>query len=117
MHELSLMQEIVDLLRRSAEENSINRITKVNLVVGQMTAALPESLQFAFTALKKEAALLREAELYIEEKEITASCRRCLEQFNPDGPYFRCPNCGGVDVEVIGGRELYIESYEGDGDS
>ena len=28
---------------------------------------------------------------------------------------FVCPACGGADIEVIAGQELYIESFEADG--
>ncbi len=44
MHELSLMQNVLQTVELSAEQHHICRINKVKLVIGQLTMALPDSL-------------------------------------------------------------------------
>jgi len=54
MHELTLMQSVLQTVEQDAAQHGINRINKVKLVIGQLTMALPDSLIFAFEALKPE---------------------------------------------------------------
>ena len=76
--------------------------------------ALPESLQFAFEALTQEE-LFEGAVLEMEEREIICRCSSCQEQFTVDREYrFTCPRCGEQRTEIISGRELFIDYYEGE---
>ncbi|MHB1653116.1 MAG: hydrogenase maturation nickel metallochaperone HypA/HybF [Desulfitobacteriaceae bacterium] len=115
MHEMGLMAEMINILARSARENKIHRITKINLVVGKMSQALPDALQMAFEVYKTEEMFSPLAILEIEERETIAHCTTCEESFPvPDNYQFVCPICLGLRVEIISGRELYIANYEGE---
>ncbi len=116
MHELSIMESVMDTVRKSADELNIHRIEKIKLVIGKMTMALPESLQFAFQALARDE-LFSGAVLEIEERDIICRCGGCQNEFPLKNAYhFVCPGCGSRDLEMIQGNELYIDSYEGDED-
>lgn len=115
MHEMGLMSEMLEVLARSAKENNISQINKVRLIVGKMTMALPEALQMAFEALKPGELFSSSAELEIEVRETKAHCNSCGNEFSVQDNYlFICPSCQGLKVEIISGRELYIESFEGE---
>ncbi len=114
MHELSLMESVVRQLRASAAENDIKKITRVLLVVGKMTMAVPDALQFAFEVLQKEDELLKDAVLEIRDEPIRGECRDCHHVFDIENHEFLCPSCSGPNVKIVGGRELYIDFYEGD---
>jgi hydrogenase nickel incorporation protein HypA/HybF len=116
MHELSIMQSVIDTVSDSARINGITRVNKVKLVIGKLTMALPASLQFAFEAFTHNE-MFNGAVLEIEEREISCECRRCLNRFQIDEDEtccFICPSCGNDQVEITGGRELYIDYFEGD---
>ncbi len=114
MHEVALMSSILDTLRESAVQNGISNITQIKLVVGKFSMALPDSLLFAFEALGQEE-LFMGAVLEIEERDINCICHDCRQSFSLDNDYyFICPNCTGHNTEIISGRELYIDYYEGD---
>lgn len=113
MHELSLMMGVVDLLRKSAAENNIEKITKVMLVVGDMTMAVPDALQFAFESFKDEE-LFHDAVLEIRKEPVRGECKDCHHNFDIKDFNFLCPSCSGPNVRVASGRELYIDYYEGD---
>lgn len=117
MHELSIIQSVVDTVRDCAEKNGLKKVNKVKLVIGKMTMALPDSLQFAFEAIAVDG-MFKDAVLEIEEKDITCECSSCQHHFQIDDAYcFICPNCGHERVDIIGGRELYIDYFEGDDDT
>jgi len=112
VHELALMEGVVRTLERTAEENGLKRITKVRLVVGKFTAALPDSLRFCFSLLTRDS-LLEGAELEIEETEVIGKCRACAREFEVEHS-FRCPACGSQQVDIVQGRELYVDYIEGE---
>lgn len=114
MHELSLVEGMMGIVRESASQNSIQRVTRVKLVIGELTMALPDSLRFAFAALSQDE-LFRGAELEIVELGVICRCEECGSEFRPGDNYvFLCPGCGNGRVVIIQGQELYLDSYEGD---
>ncbi|NPV92621.1 MAG: hydrogenase maturation nickel metallochaperone HypA [Firmicutes bacterium] len=116
MHEIGLIQEVIGLVRASALENGLNRVTRIKLVVGKMTAAKPESLEFAFGALSMSEPWLQGAVLEIEERELVVVCSGCGERQEVHAHRFRCRSCGGQDLIIAEGRELRVESFEGEAD-
>ncbi len=115
MHELSLMQSVVELVKDSAVQNNIARVKKVKLVVGKMSMALPDSLQFAFEAIAATENLLQGAVLEIESTDVLVECQECqIITRIDDGCSFICSNCASTRVEIIQGRELHLDYYEGD---
>ncbi|RDV84704.1 hydrogenase maturation nickel metallochaperone HypA [Ammonifex thiophilus] len=112
MHELSIVQSMMELIQESAAANRVRRVTKVKLVVGQLTLAQPDLLQFAFATLKPDT-IFEEAVLEIEERPLVMRCRQCGETFEPEYIQYACPSCGGR-CEVVSGKELYVDFYEGD---
>jgi len=115
MHELSLMQSVMDILLESAEQNNICKINKVKLVVGRFSMALPDSLQFAFEAIATSEPLLDGAFLEIETRSIICQCLECGKKTELEDSYqFVCSGCESAKVEIIQGRELYLDYYEGD---
>ncbi|HOQ09957.1 MAG TPA: hydrogenase maturation nickel metallochaperone HypA [Syntrophomonadaceae bacterium] len=114
MHELTLMQSVLQTVEQDAAQHGINRINKVKLVIGQLTMALPDSLIFAFEALKP-GTMFSDASLIIEERHAQCTCHSCQQEYKLDDYFqFVCPTCGSTDIEVEGGKELYIDYYEGD---
>lgn len=115
MHELSLVTGMLDMVRNSAEENCINKVNRINLVVGKLSMVMIDSLQFCFEALRDQEPLFQGTELIIEERDAILLCQECGTKFILKSNYsFLCPDCGHANAEMISGRELYVDSYEGD---
>jgi hydrogenase nickel incorporation protein HypA/HybF len=115
MHEFSLVDGVVKQLKTSAAGNGIKEISKVALVVGQMTMAVPDSLQFAFEILRREEPLLKDdAVLEIREEPVVGECKDCQHRYEIQNWEFLCPACSSANIKLVGGRELYIDYYEGE---
>lgn len=115
MHEFSLIESVLGMVKESAAQNSITKVNRVKLVVGKLSMALPDSLHFAFDAIRATEVLFRNANLEIEEKEIMVSCQQCQQTFPMEDRYcFVCPWCSSTAIEIIQGRELYLDYYEGE---
>jgi len=116
MHEFSIMESVLNTVKASAEANRIIKIKKVKIIIGQMAMVVPDSMQFAFEALCNDNELLfKEAELEIEERAVCCLCGNCGNSFSPPDMYtFICPCCQSSQIDIIGGRELYLDYYEGE---
>ncbi len=112
MHELGLIQAVMEEVARVARANKIHRIVKVKLVVGKLNGALPAALQFAFKVMAPET-IFEGAELEIEEVAVRLRCPACDRETVVDEITYWCPVCG-TRAEMVAGKELYIEYFEGD---
>lgn len=115
MHELALIESVMSAVKLNARENNIKKIDKIGLVVGRFANAIPESLEFAFEAVKTQEPIFAGAVLEIKQMPVKCRCHQCGEAFQLEEKLrFVCPRCSGSDIEITGGRELYIDYYEGD---
>ncbi len=113
MHELSLVQSILETVMEQAEIHHLKKIKKVKIVVGEMTSAMPEALQFAFKVLSRDTSASG-AVLEIENRPIKLTCGECHLVFNPEGLKYRCPECISSRTEILEGRELFVDYFKGE---
>lgn len=113
MHEVSLVQALLETVIKSAAANGITRVNRVKLVVGEVHGALPDALEFAFQVLT-EGTVCAGAVLEVERVPLVFRCCACGREFSPQGLSRRCPGCSKNKNDLAGGRELYVDYYEGD---
>lgn len=114
MHETSLMYDVLRTVETSARENNIEEVTYLKLVIGNITTILPDALEFAFDSFRGNPPLAEDAELELDIRKPRASCKECGNQFELQSmDDFACPCCGGYDILLSGGEELYVEYYKG----
>jgi hydrogenase nickel incorporation protein HypA/HybF len=108
MHELALAQAILAIATAHADGA---RICSVEVRVGHLRQVVPDALTFNF-ALVAQGTSAAGAELVIEEVPVSGRCRACGACAQLPGWPLRCPECGALDVEVIGGQELEVSALE-----
>ena len=114
MHELSVTEQILQIVLDHARKAKAKRVSKVNLVFGELTGFVAESIQFYFDVLSKETEA-EKASLSMTRVPATARCQKCKKEFHPGGSGsidWLCPSCGGPVEEIVAGRECYVESIE-----
>lgn len=111
MHELSLAQNIVEIVEQHLRSGGHVHVKSVRVKVGEMANVVPESLTFCFDAVI-EGTPLDGSHLEIEKIPMSCLCRHCREEFEPRGHAFHCPGCGSQEVEIVSGMELNIVGIE-----
>ena len=111
MHELAVTEHILEVVLRHAEEAQAERITRIELVIGDMTSFVDESIQFYFDALSEDT-IARGAELTFRRVPVKIRCRECATEFVPESLNWICPTCGAYAGEIIAGQEFYIDNIE-----
>ena len=57
MHELSVAQNIVEIIQQNIPESEWARVEAVRLKIGEAAGVIPESLEFSFQAIAAESML------------------------------------------------------------
>jgi hydrogenase nickel incorporation protein HypA/HybF len=108
MHELSLSSAVLATTLKHADGR---RVSAINLRIGRLRQVIPDSLEFYFEFVSRET-VCEGARLEMEVIDARLRCRPCGTEWAIEIPAFRCPTCGGSDVEVASGDEFEVESIE-----
>jgi hydrogenase nickel incorporation protein HypA/HybF len=106
VHELSLSSAIVETTLRHAEGRPVR---SVQMRIGALRQVVPESLGFYFGIVTR-GTLAEGAALEAEYVPARLRCQGCGREWSPELPLFRCPSCGGAEVETLAGSEFEIDS-------
>jgi hydrogenase nickel incorporation protein HypA/HybF len=111
MHELSVTQQVLDIAVGKASEAGASTVKSINLVIGDMSSIVDDSVQFYFDLLSRES-IARGAQLNFRRVPMKVRCRKCGHEFTPAGENWLCSQCGEWDIEIIAGKDFYLESIE-----
>lgn len=111
MHELAITQCVLDMALEQAEKHNAGKVTKINLVVGELSGVVEECAQFYFRFLSKDT-IASEATLAFERVPTRARCHDCDFTFALSESDWTCPKCESGSIEIVGGKELYMDSME-----
>jgi hydrogenase nickel incorporation protein HypA/HybF len=113
MHEFSVTRSLVELLKQEADKNNLKTVKRINIRLGKFTGFSPDSIRFYFDILKPDSCL-QEAELNFKEEPIIIKCDNCKKEIQIEEPIMICPECGNPEIELLSGREFFVESIEGE---
>jgi hydrogenase nickel incorporation protein HypA/HybF len=120
MHELSIAQNILDIVDETLsgnlspeEKNNSKKLREVKIKVGELVAVVPESLKFCYECLIEDSPYAH-SKLSVEILPVELLCRNCKHKFHTKENFFVCPQCQSFDIEILQGNELKIDYLEVD---
>jgi hydrogenase nickel incorporation protein HypA/HybF len=108
VHELSIADAIVAIACDHAQGR---RVTSVEVKIGGLRQVVPDALAFAFD-LVAAGTPVEGAQLDVDHVAPRAYCSRCEVESEVTSLPLACASCGRVDVDVVAGDELLVESIE-----
>lgn len=108
MHELGLCTSIVDAIERRAGDRSV---AHVRVRVGKLHHVHPEAFDQSF-AVAAQGTVAEDAAAELVLLPVRAHCSGCDATWECDDIPVACAACGSVQVELVGGDELMLESIE-----
>ena len=111
MHELPVTKSIVETACQKCGEAGLKKITAINVVIGELSSIVGESVEMYFEIVAKDTSA-EDAALNIRRVNAQLECGSCGNKFEHN-KNFNCPACGGESRLIRGtGIEFYIESIE-----
>ena len=111
MHEQSIVESLLAIAIESAEKAKAKKILRIYLVVGELSGVVEKSVDFYFGFLSRDT-IAAGSSLFYNRVPAELRCLNCNAIFAPENQNFHCPNCKEQQIDIIGGRELYIDSME-----
>ena len=118
MHEIGITRDMFNLVLKEAEKAGARRVDKIDLVIGEMTGVMEDSVKFYFDLLSK-GTIVEGAEVSIRMIPPMVLCQNCNKTSKLERKtYWTCPHCEDNSMQIIAGRELMVKSIgvETDGD-
>ena len=88
-----------------------SRITEIRVSIGELTEVVEDALQFAFEALTPGTPA-DGAVLVVNNISARSHCNECGLDYDHDRFQMVCPECGALNVTLLQGKELTIDSIE-----
>jgi hydrogenase nickel incorporation protein HypA/HybF len=104
MHELSLVESILQIVEEYAAKEGFSRVTALRLSFGKLSCVVPQALSFAFEVQSK-GTRAEGAALELEILPAVIHCLACEKDVEIDRFEARCPVCERFDVLLVGGTE------------
>lgn len=111
MHEYGITESLLRIVEDKAKEASATHVSTIHIVIGALTGFVPDSIQFYYETMSK-GTVAEGAVLQFEQLPVKLRCRKCTEVFEPASRDWTCPKCASAEVDIEGGRELYIKEME-----
>lgn len=111
MHEMSLVEAILESLEEMQKQNQWNHISKITLNIGKMRQVIPEVMEFAYKTAT-QGTPLEGSTLEINSVDMEFRCSACSREWGEDEMSFVCPFCGSTEVNMVHGMELEINTLE-----
>jgi len=113
MHEISLVQGMLQQLHDIAREHQKQKVTKITMLIGPLSGIVVESFRFGFDILSKEDELVRQAELVVVIPPVTYRCSACGREEQTDGKRPEC--CTACQEQLLiakDGSDLILQQVE-----
>ena len=111
MHEMSLVEGIVQLVEEAARADGCKKVKAVWLEIGQLAAIEKDALRFCFDAVTR-GGIAEGARLEIVDIPGLGWCMQCESNVAVTALYEPCPICGGYQIQVTGGNEMRVKEFE-----
>jgi hydrogenase nickel incorporation protein HypA/HybF len=111
MHEMSLVEGVLQLIEDAARKDGFTKVTAVWLEIGQLSSVEPEAMAFCFDAVMR-GTVAEGARLEIISVPGQAWCNACNMTVDVPDALGTCPQCGGVDLKVTGGNRMRVKELE-----
>ena len=112
MHEMAILNNVMDVVLKYAQDNNAEEVVEVSLIVGEMRDVVDELMESCFRFLARNT-IAANARLTMTKVPVRAQCGECLLVFpvsvrGAGKP--TCPDCGSTNLRIKAGREFLIDN-------
>jgi hydrogenase nickel incorporation protein HypA/HybF len=115
MHELGIAQDFWAIIKQEAAKSELKIISKIVIVLGEASGIEEDFLVHSLKDHTLPGTIADKAVLEIIKKPLSAKCKTCGKDITKDNmTEFNCPACKSTEIEIISGKETYVQNIEGE---
>ena len=114
MHELGIAKDLFEIIKEKARQKQLIKITKITIKLGVASGIEKDFLEHSFYDHIFPGSFAEGAKIEIVSEPVIIKCKKCHKELNSDKFTVNCPNCNSFDLEIISGKDVYIENIEGE---
>lgn len=111
MHEMSLAENVLQIIEDTAHQQSFTRVKTIWLEIGQLACVEQESLRFCFDVVARDS-IAQHAQLEIIVIPAAGWCELCMQEVPMAALYDACLHCGNYGLKVVRGDSLRVKELE-----
>jgi hydrogenase nickel incorporation protein HypA/HybF len=111
MHELSVTENILEIVKTHAERASAKKVTDIFLVIGQLSSIVDDSVQFYWDLMAGDT-VAEGAKLHFRRLPVIIKCNDCKNTYSPEPDNLACPLCLSEKITIVQGEEFYLEAID-----
>lgn len=109
MHELSVVENIIDLVQQKSTQDKFTQVKKIILEVGELSCISIEALEFCFDVSCKNT-VLQNSILEIINIPGVGYCENCEQKIDYKNLYDPCYICGLYNIKKVSGFDMRVKS-------
>jgi hydrogenase nickel incorporation protein HypA/HybF len=111
MHELVIVEGILNAVVPAAKEHDAKKILSIRLKIGELSGVVPSCIHEYFKVAAR-GTIAEGAEILIDNIPVGIRCKACGYTGELPKRHYRCPACGSADFRIESGREYYVDTIE-----
>ncbi|MFA7400312.1 MAG: hydrogenase maturation nickel metallochaperone HypA [Sideroxydans sp.] len=111
MHEMSLAENVREIIEDASRTQHFQRVKTVWLEVGKLSCVEQDAMRFCFESVMKDT-IADGATLEIVETEGQGRCLQCGNEMQIATLYEACAKCGSYGLQVIAGDAMRVKELE-----
>lgn len=111
MHELSVTESILKIVRDSAQKNQATSVTDITLTIGSFSSIVDDSVQFYWDFVS-QGTICANAKLHFNRVMATLKCLDCGTTYSLIEELTPCPSCSGINITILHGEEFQVDHIE-----
>jgi len=111
MHEMSLAQNVREIIEQAARDQGFSQVTTVWLEIGRLSCVEQEAMRFCFTAAM-QGSVAEDAQLEIIDTPGRGLCPKCSHEAEIENVYDACPQCGSYGLQLVAGDAMRVKELE-----
>jgi len=111
MHEMSLAQNVREIIEQAAKDQGCSQVRTVWLEIGRLSCVEQEAMRFCFTAAM-QGSVAEDARLEIIDTPGRGRCPQCGHETEIENVYDACPQCGSYGLQLVAGDAMRVKELE-----
>lgn len=108
MHELSIVESLIELCEENAFNNQAKSVQEIYVKIGRLSGIEVELFTRCFETFKENSKLCKNAKLFIELAPLEILCLNCDKTSILEENVFKCPHCKSIEYKITQGEDLHL---------